>query len=663
MDAQISRRIPERFLYWGLAIVSLLVPILIIAVGHITLTWAFIFIFPVMIVIMYPTWRLGLLAMMFVNVLEYAMKYLLSSEDPQPQMGLFIMNSVSDNFIFIVVLALILHSKKISKRLAESEDRYRTIIETSPNGLVIHQDDTVLYANPSALTCVKEDDVGKSIFSYIHPDYHELSRQRLSEASMNNQLAIIEIQLIRSDGEIFDAEVTSSNINYGGSEAMLTIFRDVTDKKNAERILEESEKRYRGLVELSPQGILVLTSGVIEYANQACLKLLGASSLGELEGTHILDYTLPESVNVVKERIRDLNEVGVSCPPVEERMIRLDGTMVDVEFTGIPIKYNGNSAYLMMIQDLTKRKQDELVLRRSEEQYRLIADNMHDLVSVLDAQGVVKYASPSYETVLGFPSQVYEDARILDMIHSDDIPSVRSEFMNMIATKDYRVIEFRYKHRHGDWVPVEAKWTPVFDDDGVLLHFLVVARDITERKMYETKLNNLAYYDPLTGLPNRTLFNERFKQSLAEVMRCRGKMAVMYIDMDKFKQVNDTLGHDVGDNLLKHFANRVVGCLRDSDTVARQGGDEFTVLLPEIQHERDVLHVANRILHALQEPWNVGGHVLDLTSSIGIALYPKDGVTRRELLKHADQALYEAKKCGRNSFKTYSVLPDDAQSV
>lgn len=172
--------------------------------------------------------------------------------------------------------------------------------------------------------------------------------------------------------------------------------------------------------------------------------------------------------------------------------------------------------------------------------------------------------------------------------------------------------------------------------------------------MYEEKLTHMAYHDTLTGLPNRRLFTDRLKQAIKEAERHKRKIAVMFMDMDKFKQVNDTLGHDVGDSLLKQFAERVKGCIREGDTLARQGGDEFTILLPEIQEEQDAVQIANRILSSFQEPWHIGEHIIHTTSSVGIAFYPKDDTTGHELMKYADNALYEAKESGRNNYKTYS---------
>ncbi|EPZ53107.1 GGDEF domain-containing protein, partial [Alicyclobacillus acidoterrestris] len=236
-----------------------------------------------------------------------------------------------------------------------------------------------------------------------------------------------------------------------------------------------------------------------------------------------------------------------------------------------------------------------------------------------------------------------------------DVERVKQSFKHMVSTRETMILELQLKRFTNGWLWVEASGKPVFDERGNLLHFVIVSRDITERKMYEKRLEHLAFHDSLTGLPNRRMFRDRFRQALEEADRHGRKMAVMYMDIDKFKSINDTLGHEVGDELLRQFAHRVQACLRPYDTLARQGGDEFTILLPEITAQEDAVSIAKRILAAIQEPWEISGQVFHTTSSVGVAFYPMDGSTRHELLRHADEALYDAKKDGRNTIKAYAM--------
>lgn len=241
-------------------------------------------------------------------------------------------------------------------------------------------------------------------------------------------------------------------------------------------------------------------------------------------------------------------------------------------------------------------------------------------------------------------------------MHKDEIAPVQNLLKHILKTKKSDSIEFRLSDVKGNWIWFESEVTPFFDEDGQFKHFLFTSREIMERKAFEEKLTHLAFHDTLTQIPNRRLFMDRLNQAIKEAERYERKMAVMFMDMDRFKKINDNLGHDVGDELLKQFAQRVAKCIRESDTLARLGGDEFTVLLPEIQEEQNAIHIAKRILSSLQEPWIIGKHIFHTTSSIGIAFYPADGINTRDLLKHADKALYMAKEDGRNNFKTYSKL-------
>lgn len=256
---------------------------------------------------------------------------------------------------------------------------------------------------------------------------------------------------------------------------------DITERK-------ESEERYKRLVEVCPEPIVVHQEGRIQYANPAFIKLLGASSLTELIGKEVTAFSPPEYVEMVEHRIQELNQTGITVAPTEEKVISLDGTIIEVEVTGISFNYSGKPSYLMILHDLTPRKQVEVALRQSEEKYRLIAENMQDLIGVLDTNGVVKYASPSHKTILGFSPNVYVGHLAFDMVHPDDIPEIQMQFAHMVASKTPCRIEFRYKHIQGGWVYVEAFGNPVLNEQGEVEHIVIVARDISERKRAEESI-------------------------------------------------------------------------------------------------------------------------------------------------------------------------------
>lgn len=552
-----------------------------------------------------------------------------------------------------------LHKTKAS--FNHMEERVNALFNSTGDAIdILDVDGNVVYVNPAfekiyGWTC--KEIIGKPL--PIIPLYRLTHQENmLEQVKRGNAINGLETTCMNKEGTNIEVSLTISPIRDMNGNIVGTsgITRDITKQKQLENSLKESEKRYKRLVEHSPEPIIVYQGGFIQYANPSCIKLLGAVYIEDLIGKSITDYFELESVHLIEKRIRESFQIGVPVPPTEEKLMRLDGTVIDLEVTGITINHEGKPAFLMMYHDITKRKQAEEALRQSEKNYRLIAENMTDLVCVINWEGFFKYASPSHVTVLGFPSEAYEGNRARDWMHKDDFPKVRKQLDDMVKTKEGGVLEYRFRDVKGNWIWLEGKSTPVFDEKGYFRHFLVVSREITERRMHEEKLSHMAFHDTLTGLPNRRFFKERLEQALKEAERYERKMAVMFMDMDKFKHINDTLGHDAGDKILKQFSNRVQSYLLESDTIARQGGDEFIILLSEIQEEKDGIRIAKRILSSLQEPFHLDEHVIKTTTSIGIAFYPTDGITRHELMNLADTALYVAKEEGRNNYKTVTGM-------
>lgn len=555
----------------------------------------------------------------------------------------------------------ILERNQLEKSLKESEERYRKVVEYSPQGIVIHRNNIILYANSAALKIVNEKNIiGKSILDYIHPHYHELSKERLSRMTKEEkEFPFEEFQLVLKSGKIVDVEVNSTTIQLDGEMAVLTIIKDITERKRLERDLNESLKKLADVnFALDESSVLAITNkeGIIEYVNDKFCDI-SKYSRDELIGQN---HRILNSGYHSKEFFQKMwQTIGKGKTwRGEIRNKAKDGTFYWADTTIVPFLNEEGKPYqyISIRTDITERKQAEEALRQSEERYRLIAENMTDFICIINKEGIFTYASPSHEAILEFSYESYKGTHLRDWLHKDEIAPVQNLLTHILKTKKSDSIEFRLSDVKGNWIWFESEVTPFFDEDGQFKHFLFTSREIMERKAFEEKLTHLAFHDTLTQIPNRRLFMDRLNQAIKEAERYERKMAVMFMDMDRFKKINDNLGHDVGDELLKQFAQRVAKCIRESDTLARLGGDEFTVLLPEIQEEQNAIHIAKRILSSLQEPWIIGKHIFHTTSSIGIAFYPADGINTRDLLKHADKALYMAKEDGRNNFKTYSKL-------
>ena len=221
------------------------------------------------------------------------------------------------------------------------------------------------------------------------------------------------------------------------------------------------------------------------------------------------------------------------------------------------------------------------------------------------------------------------------------------------AQQGWQNIVLRWRHRDGSYRTFESNASALFSETGELIGFQGVDRDITERKQAEARIEFLAHHDALTGLPNRVLLRDRFKHALAMAERSRSRVAMLFLDLDNFKVVNDTLGHMAGDRLLLEVVTRLSQCMRESDTISRQGGDEFILLLNDIPDLETVERIASKILVHLAEPAEINGHVLNTSGSIGIAIYPEDGKDFDSLLQKADTAMYNAKDAGRNIYRFF----------
>ncbi len=295
-------------------------------------------------------------------------------------------------------------------------------------------------------------------------------------------------------------------------------------------------------------------------------------------------------------------------------------------------------------QELIERKFAEAGMRLAEKVFASVDAG----VMVTDKGAQIIKVNPAFTAITGYsPEEVIgQTPRILSSgAHSREF---YKEMWTTLKATDSWHGEIFNRRKNGEFYTEWLSINQVHDNEGVLTNYVAMFSDISARKAAEERINKLAHYDPLTGLPNRTLFTDRLQQAIGSAKRERLRMALMFIDLDKFKPVNDTHGHPIGDLLLKEVAKRILECLRESDSAARVGGDEFVVLLPVIEAVPDAVAVAEKIRHALNQPFMIAGHQLDISSSIGVAVYPEHGSMEKSLLKNADTAMYAAKEAGRN---------------
>ncbi len=293
-------------------------------------------------------------------------------------------------------------------------------------------------------------------------------------------------------------------------------------------------------------------------------------------------------------------------------------------------------------------------LRRREERFRAMVQSASDLVAVVDRKGRSLYASPSHKRLLGYtPEQLRGFDTLERIVHPDDREGVRAFFSQAVKRGEITpAVCWRVRHSDGGWRYLETICHNLEDDPNVA-GILLTSRDIGERKELEDRLLHRAFHDALTGLPNRALFSDRVEHALARHVREGGRVAVLFIDLDDFKTVNDSLGHAAGDQLLVEVAARLRKCLRGADTPARLGGDEFAILLEELEDPREAAGVAQRLIEGLRPPFELEGRKTFVYASIGIAMSQAGDLRSEELLRNADLAMYIAKRRGKGRYEYF----------
>jgi diguanylate cyclase (GGDEF)-like protein/PAS domain S-box-containing protein len=300
-------------------------------------------------------------------------------------------------------------------------------------------------------------------------------------------------------------------------------------------------------------------------------------------------------------------------------------------------------------------KREEEGLRRSEERFRSLVQNGFDVVTVSDADGVIAYDSPVIQRVLGYTPEERLGQNFFDYLHPEDSGRARDILVRVLeAPRVLMQFEVRARRSDGSWRWLEVGITNLLDDPTVA-GIVANTRDITERRAFQEQLTHQAYHDALTLLPNRALFQSRLEVALARASRRKRTIAVLFVDLDRFKVINDSLGHETGDELLRAVAIRLQNEIRDEDIVARMSGDEFTVLLEEIVDDAEAARVAQRMIDAIRRPIDLGGHQVFVGASIGIVLSHNGADKADDLLRDADLAMYRAKERGRSRYEIFET--------
>jgi len=446
------------------------------------------------------------------------------------------------------------------------------------------------------------------------------------------------------------------------SQALKTVTNEMIENiQKAEKALSESEKKYSTIVENSNDGIVILQDGILKYANSKMMEIT-QYTVEETIGKVFFDFISPKHKTSVIDRYKR-RMAGEELPNrYEIEIISGNGKTIPVEINASCIEYKGKLADMAIVRDITERRHAEKALRESEEKYSSLFQHSNDAIFLHDLDGTILDVNQKVLDQFQYMKSEILSLKMTDLCPDEAIP-ISKRALKKVTENGFFNFEIDFKKQNGNIFPAEVS-SSLFKI-GVKEVIQGIVRDITDRKRAVEQIAFMAYHDNLTNLPNRHLLKDRLQQTLASAKQYNRIVAILFLDLDNFKRINDTMGHDQGDKILQQVADRLQGYIRNSDsiarlevkqgdtTIARLGGDEFTILLTEIKHIKDAAKVAQRILDLFEAPFAVESNEVFITTSIGISVFPDDGETVDTLLKHADTAMYHAKDQGRNNYQFY----------
>ncbi|UBF24507.1 EAL domain-containing protein [Kovacikia minuta CCNUW1] len=508
---------------------------------------------------------------------------------------------------------------------------------------------------------VGEDRVA-SYNEITHPEDLPLVLEAIAQAIANREPYVVEYRIRTKSGQErwFWEKGRGLFAEDGNVLSLEGFITDITDLKQAEKALREKESFLHLVLDNIPLSIFWKdTHSVYLGCNKNFVTSLGVPSIQDILGK--TDQALPytsELATRFRQQDRAVLESGKPLVNLLEQNTIPTGLERWVNANKFPILDSEGRVIgvLGTLEDVSDRLQTEAALRQAEQKYRSIFENVVEGIFQTTPDGHYLTANPMLAKIYGYdtPEELIET--LTDIKHQLYVDAKRREEFRQLVQQNETVwgFESQVYRRDGSVIWISENARTVRDETGQILGYEGTVEDITQRKQAEATIRYQAFHDLLTGLPNRMLFNDRLPLALANAERNQVMAAVMFLDLDRFKTINDTLGHAIGDQLLQAVAQRLSACLREGDTISRWGGDEFTLLLPQIHSAGDAAKAAQRIIDALKPAFHLEGHELYISNSIGIALYPNDGTDAQTLLKNADAALYRVKEQGRNGYQFYT---------
>lgn len=538
------------------------------------------------------------------------------------------------------------HSQKNPSRLvAEAGSFWRTLTQHSPNHItVLDRHGTILFINHTVPGLETEQVIGTSVYGYLTEDAALTARACYERVFTSGISDRFEIAYTDPSGCLHIYEIlVYPLIEDDQAVAIINDARDVTQAREQERRLEQKHVLLNTVIAQSP---------IIVWA----IDNKGIFTLSEGRGLDVLDLKPGEVVGKsVFDVYKDNKDIVHNCQQALQG--KTLNTVVHAADRTYHSTYNPIKDSSGHIQGVMGVSNDITDLQKIEAQMHILSSALEqtaEMVLITNVDGVIEYVNPAFESTTGYSREEIVGKKPGILRSGKHEPEFYQHMWETILRGDVFSEVFINARKDGSIYYEEKHITPIRNQQNQITHFISTGKDISERMRIQERLHYMAHHDALTKLPNRNLFMDRLRQAMARARWHKRLIAVMFLDLDRFKNINDSLGHTVGDQLLIQLTQRLSSGVRAGDTIARFGGDEFAILLDDIASEKDISQLAKKVLDGMISPFVIEGRNLYMTASIGVSIFPSDGEDAETLLRNADVAMYRAKDLGRNNYQFYS---------
>ncbi|MEH6563854.1 MAG: EAL domain-containing protein [Halopseudomonas sp.] len=571
-----------------------------------------------------------------------------------------IINSVSNEEYEAIALNGLLvdiqEQKASEMALRHSEQKFASVFHHCPDSIVLADasDGTLLSVNQTfeeQFGFSAAEAVGKTstqLGVWTQPGLGATLLKQLSSQTQSN----LEVCFRRRDASEFTGLISSRMVELNQQRILVVVIRDISALKVTQQQLELSEQKFSSAFHASPDGLLITrrSDGKLLDVNEGFTRITGYDR-DQAVGRSTLELGLWSNLDDRERMLTMLGSQG-TVRDMLSQVTDIHGNIRDVEISTEAVVVNSEDCMLSIARDVTERLKMESSLRQAA----TVFENTNEGVIITDGEGMILGVNKAFTRITGHPEDYLLGKPMSILGEMTEDTHLIKEVARTLRDEGQWQGEAWNRRQNGELYAAWINISQVLNVDGSLNHLVAVFSDITPLKHTQARLDHQAHHDPLTDLPNRTLFEARLREALhsQRLADQTGIGALLFIDLDRFKQINDSLGHPVGDILLKSASQRLRAVLRDIDTVARHGGDEFIVLLPNLHSEEDAAAVADKLLAVFRQPFLAAGHEFFVSASIGISLFPTDANDVNSLIKHADAAMYRAKNQGRNRYAFYT---------